>query len=127
MHKTNDSLLRRSLLGNAAFSTLSGLVLLAAARSVERLTGLGPRWLLMAIGAGLLLFAVGLVAVAHGRPLDRRRAVVTTAMDFGWVAGSAVLLVLGRFSSAGWWTVVLVAEIVLALALLQTYGLRRAT
>ncbi len=127
MHKTNDSLLRRALLGNAAFSTLSGLVLLAAAGPLERLTGLGPRWLLMAIGAGLLLFAVGLVADARRRPLGRRRAGVTIAMDFGWVAGSAVLLVVGGLSSAGWWTVALVAEIVLALALLQTYGLRRAT
>jgi len=46
-------------------------------------------------------------------------------MDAVWVAGSYVLIFIVPFSVAGKWTIALIAELVLAFAILQCVGIRR--
>lgn len=122
-----DTLLTRALAANAAFSGLSGLVLLAAAGPVAGWIGLeGGAWL-RAIGAGLLLFAAALVGLTRSREPARRAVGAVTAADLAWVAGSALLLALfpDLLTTAGERTVGAVAVVVAALAAAQLLGLRR--
>lgn len=126
MRQQSDSLLlRRALLGNAAFSTLTGVTLLAAAGPLEPTLGV-PAVALRIVGLALLPFALGLARIALRETVDRSEAWLAVALDLAWVAGSA-LLVLGELwplSAAGVWTVIVVADCVLAFAILQGLGLR---
>jgi len=127
MATRNPSLLRRALAANALFSTLTGAALLIAPGALSRLTGLGPVWLLAALGVGLLLFAADLYFFQVRPPaVPSGRIAVTIFLDLGWVVGSGVLLAVGfdGFTRAGRVVVALVAVAVLALAMLQALGLR---
>lgn len=122
-----DEILVRALAANAAFSGLSGLILVVAADPVSGWIGLeGGGWL-QAIGIGLLLFAAGLVLLVRGRDRPRGRVAAVTAADLGWVAGSVVLLVgfPDLLTPAGEWAVGAVAVAVAGLATAQILGLRR--
>jgi hypothetical protein len=59
-----QQLLRRALLANASFSTISGLVLVFAQRWVARLLGLPEATNLITLGIGMLVFAAILVLFA---------------------------------------------------------------
>jgi uncharacterized membrane protein len=78
---------------------------------------------------GLLLFAAFLIWVARQPTPPASYAVLATGADLGWVAGSAVLLVLPvpTFSATGAGLVAGVAGVVLVFALLQGAGLRALT
>ena len=81
-----------------------------------------------ATGAALLPFAWGLAHNARRTVVDRTEAWIAVALDAGWVAGSAALVVseLLPLTRAGFWAVVGVAEVVLLCAALQALGLQRA-
>lgn len=123
-----EALVRRTLVGNALFSELTGLALLLFSAPIAGFLGIAPSWPLLALGAGLLLFGAQVYLASRSRPLDRRgvRAIIT--LDVGWVAASALLLIAGwlPLTLAGAWTVLLVADAVAAFAVLQVLGLRRA-
>jgi uncharacterized membrane protein len=125
----NSTLLRGALGANALFSVSTGLLLVGPPEWTAAMLGDVIPWMLRLIGVGLLLFAAFLVWVAR-RPESRAAyALLATGADLGWVAGSAVLLVLPVpiFSSTGVWIVAGVAGVVLAFALLQGAGLRALT
>jgi uncharacterized membrane protein len=125
----NSTLLRRALLANALFSLATGLLLAGAPGWTAALLGDVAPWILLLIGVGLLLFAAFLVWVAR-RPASRAAyALLATGADLGWVAGSAVLLVLpgSTFSATGSGVVAGVAGVVGGFALLQGAGLRALT
>ena len=69
-NRQRQQLLRRALQVNASFSTISGLVLVfAPQRGVVRLLGLPETINLMALGIGLLVFAVILVFFSRKKPI----------------------------------------------------------
>ena len=90
---------------------------------------------MLALGAGLLLFAAGLCRTAPRRcatatlrrPLKRSEAILTIVLDDVWVIASILLLALAPhwFSAAGQWLIGAVAFAVAALAVAQWIGLRR--
>ena len=123
-----DYLLRRVLQGNMVFSGLTGLVLTVDAGLLSRWLGIPAAWMLVVIGVGLLGFAWGLFQIAKQNPIDLRQANAILFMDVAWVVGSALLLFTGwvSFTTAGWWTVLLVADVVALFAILETIGIRRA-
>lgn len=120
--------LRRALLANAAFSTVSGAAVLAFAEGLAAQLGVPWAWLLPALGVGLLVFAALLVATARRRPIDLRAAVAISAADGLWVAGSVALVWLDPTGTTtlGRWLVLGVADVVLLLALAQAWGIHRA-
>lgn len=127
MNSTSDRLLRLALQGNAAFSTLCGLVLLSGAGALAAPLGV-PALALRLVGLSLLPFALGLWANAR-RPLVRRgEAWLAVGLDLGWVVGTGALvgLELWPLTSMGRWSAIGVGEVVLSCALLQAWGLRRA-
>lgn len=122
-----DSLLRRALVGNALFSAVAGALLIAASGWLSGFTGLTPGWVPAAIGAGVLLWAVDVGWIARKETLDLKQAKLVIAGDLAWVAVSYGVIISGRpeLTTAGVWTVGILAEIVAAFAIVQYLGLRR--
>lgn len=123
-----EKLLRLALTENLIFSAASGIALLVAPGVISGFLGEAvPAWLMLALGAGLLCFAGGLLRQILRRSLKRGEAILTIIMDEGWVVASIALLVLAPhwFSGAGQWLVALVALAVAGLAIAQWVGLRR--
>lgn len=123
-----EHLLRGVLQANMIFSGLSGLLLAVDAAPLSRWLGVPASWILVVIGIGLIGFAGLLYLIARQRPLDLRQANVIFWLDVAWVVGSALLLVTGwaPLTTAGWWTVLLVADAVALFAILEFVGIRRA-
>lgn len=123
----DDRLLKRSLLANATFSTLSGLTLLFFTTTASGvLGGLIPLWL-DALGVSLILFAVTVAAVAGGSPVNPVAALVISIADIGWVLGSGVVIAIwgDQLDGGGVLAVSVVALSVAAFAVGQLAGLRR--
>ena len=122
-----DQLLRRVLQANMVFSGLSGLLLAVEAGPLSRWLGVPAAWILMVIGIGLLGFAWQLFQTAKQSPMNLRQANAILLMDIAWVVGSALLLFTGwvSFTIAGWWAVLLVADVVALFAILEFVGIRR--
>jgi hypothetical protein len=124
-NKERQQLLRRALLANASFSTISGLVLVFAQRWVVRLLGLPETINLIALGISLLVFAAVLVLFARKKPIKLLDAWIAVILDAVWVIGSYPLLFVVPFSTSGKWVVGIVAEVVMAFGLMQWLGIRR--
>ena len=118
-------LLRRALLGNALFSTLSGMTILLAQKWVLRILGLSNRVSLLVLGIGLIIFAATLVANALRQKVKTSDAWIAVSMDMAWVVGSYVLIFVVPFSRGGKWLIGVVAELVFLFAILQILGIRR--
>lgn len=119
----NTTLLRRALRSNALFSAASGGLAITFNQRVGELVLL-PTWVVTAAGGALVLYGVCLLVLAARDRVASPWSAGATALDLAWVIGSAVLLVLHPVPSS--LLVVIVAAIVLALAVLQLEGLRRA-
>jgi hypothetical protein len=121
-------LLRGVLQANMIFSGLSGLLLAAAATPLSSWLGVPAVWPLVGIGIGLLGFAWLLFQITRQSPIDLRQASLTFWLDVAWVVGSALLLTTGwvPLTTAGWWAVLLVADVVALFAILEFVGIRRA-
>lgn len=118
---SNTLLLRIALSANAIFSLASALILLLQPERVFDWLGVGSTLLFRVLGAGLSLFAGGLLYQATRPRLNTWHAVLTSAADLGWVlASGVVLLVFGAvLSPAGAGLIVAVAGLVLVFGLSQ--------
>lgn len=120
-----DTALRRALLANALFSTLSGLLLLGATGFMVSVLGALPELLLRVLGAGLVAFGLGVAVLSSRAPVNPVAALAVTVADLGWVLGSAVVVLAGGgiLTGAGVATVLGVAGVVALFATLQLRGL----
>lgn len=119
-------MLTRTLVLNAGFSGLNGVLLLGAASSLAPWLGV-PVWLTRGLGVGLVAFAVAVALIAR-RP---RQALVrqVIAADAAWVAG-ALAVILGlpnAMTTAGLWALGIATLAVTDFAVFQMIGLRRST
>src|SRR5260370_35582495 len=104
MENSNEGrqqLLRRALLANASFSTISGLVLVCAERWVVRLLGLPETIKLITLGIGLLVFAAVLALFARTNPIKLLDAWIAVILDTAWVIGIYPPLFVVPFSTGG--------------------------
>lgn len=124
-----SSFLRKALLGNAAFSTLTGVEMLAFPDAVARFIGLDQPREIRQLGVELLAFAALLTWTATRRHVRPWAAGIFTALDVGWVVATAALLVSrpDLLNTAGTITTVVVALAVADFAVLQVIGIRRLT
>lgn len=122
--QNSQRLLRLALRGNAAFSTVCGIILIAFGDSLGTLIGSGP---LGPLGWSLLPFA-GLVAwISMGKPIRKWPAIVVVALDALWVAGSIPLLFPSSpLTGTGKILALLAADAVLVFAVLQAMGIYRS-
>ena len=130
----NDTLLRRTLWGNAAFSVVSGAALaifaarFAAAASTAKpaLLGFELPILLELLGLGVIAFGALCGWVAKQPTLSRGLARTIFAADIAWLLGSALVLALpASWTTAGIAGIAVLALIVADLAILEYLGLRR--
>jgi hypothetical protein len=122
-----DTLLGRALIGNALFSLVTGVAMIAGSSRVSDFTGLGPAWLPAVIGAGVLLWAVDVALIARASELRPKRVWMVIGGDLLWVVASYAILLAGRpeLTTAGSWSAGILAEIVALFAVIQFVGLRR--
>lgn len=119
-------ILKRALLSNAGFSTISGLTFLLMSRSVAELIGLGAPLLYQIIGAGLLGFAGYVAWIGTRNPINTYEALQVSLADFLWVLGTVVVIGFA-FASLNTWGMIamlLVATVVLSFGLLQLKGIQ---
>lgn len=127
---STSTLLRRALQGNAVFSTVSGILFIAAAKPVGAFLGPVPPWLMVATGVSLLLFAARLVHNSVRSMVSVTEAKAAVVMDMVWVVGSGLAVVFANglgLSRPGTWAIVIVADVVLVFAVLQFLGVRRVS
>lgn len=122
-----SSLLRKALLGNSIFSTISGLLFVFDAAPIANFLGLPSSLALRVIGAGLLLFAFVVYKTGSAKPINLQAAMSIVVGDFLWVVGSVVLVFtsLVAFTTGGKWAIAIVADIVLAFAIVQYVGIQK--
>ena len=121
----NQKLLRRALQGNAMFSGISGVLILAMNRTLVEFLGLPSSVSLAPLGIGLLGYAGWLLWNARREKIKIVDAWIAVALDMVWVVASYALLFAVRFRNGGKWVVALVAELVFLFGVLQWFGLRR--
>jgi hypothetical protein len=120
-----QGLLKKALTGNAVFSVISGAAILFANRWLVKFLGLPDEVSLALVGISLIVYAVLLWLSARKAKIKISGAWVAIVMDVVWVIGSYALIAVVPFSVGGKWVVAVVAELVLAFALLQWMGIRR--
>ena len=125
--EASDTLLRRALVGNALFSAVAAVVMIVASGRISDFTGLSPGWVPAAIGAGVLIWAVDVAYIARRDEIPRWLAWMVIGGDLARVAASYGIIIAGvpELTTAGAWTVGILAEIVAAFAAIQYLGLRR--
>ena len=89
--------------------------------------GIQPPLALEVLGAVLALYGAFLFYSAAQAQLKRPIVIAAIALDLIWVIDSAILLVAGwlPLTSAGMWTIGLIAAAVVVVAELKFFGLRR--
>ena len=119
--------LRRVLFADAAISGASGLAMLAGAGFAARLLGLPPA-LLIAAGASLLPFTLGVLWLAARPGTPRPGVWLVIALNLLWAIDALALLFSGWLAPTTPGVAFLVAQAVVtaALAELEFVGLRRA-
>ena len=120
-----QTLLRNSLRGNAAFSTLSGLTFVLASDALADAVGLGDARILTVTGVQLLGFAALLVYLASRATLHLPTAMLIVWADLAWVVGTIPVVALDLLNRTGSIGAVAIADIVLIFAVLQYLGVRR--
>lgn len=125
-NRAEATLLRRALLGNAAFSATCGaLIVTFDARIVGLMSSVQyPIW---PLGLMLLAFAASLLWISTRPAIGSAWVTSVIVADLGWVAGTVGVLLgwHGMLTAAGLWILAVVGVFVFVFAELQWLGLRR--
>ena len=124
-----SNLLRYAVRGDAIITAATGAICLADAQPLATFLGIQPPLALQILGAVLVLYGAFLFYTAAQTQLNRRIATAAIALDLIWLIDSAILLVAGwlPLTSAGMWTIGLIAVAVAIVAELKFVGLRRSS
>lgn len=117
--------LRQSLRANAVFSTVSGLTFALASGFIASFLGAVESWLVLAIGVQLLCFAGMLVWLASRSEISAPLAMAVITADLLWILGTGIVVYVDLLTRAGNILIVVLADVVLLLAVLQAIGVRR--
>ena len=119
------NILQTSLKSNAAFSLLSGFLLIVIHGKIAQLFGVSNATVFWVIGIGLVLFA----ATVYWESIKLRPLQVFSIIvqDLIWVIASIILLIFNPFQISFWGNVLIavVALIVFIFALAQSSGLSK--
>lgn len=128
-HSRKFASLRAALNANALFSLTTGLGLACFSNQLAPILTSGvPPVLLGVIGAALVPFGAGVAWLGTRQNPETMVALFVSLADLGWVAGSAIVLILApaHLTPLGIGAVVAVALCVLGFALGQLRGIARA-
>lgn len=119
-------LLKVALIGNALFSATCAVVMVLASQAIGAWMGYAQPELYQVLGAGLLVFAIGLVVLVRQALPNLTWTRFATLADLSWVAGTIVLLsspLRELLSERGIWSLIVIAQMVLFCGLLQAVAL----
>jgi hypothetical protein len=121
------NLLRNSLRIDGIISAATGAISLAAAEELAPLLGIQPPLAFSIAGAVLIVYGGLLLYISTCEQISRRIVIAAIILDVLWVIDSAVLLIGGwlPLTSAGVWTIALLAVGVAVLGELKSFGLWR--
>jgi len=127
LNTKQTSLLKKALLANAAFSSISGLSFILFTQAISQFLGWSNSWILATIGAGLVAFALMIYTVAQAKSINHAQVMSIIAADLSWVLLSIVVIFTPfvALTLEGKWAVAIVADIVAIFAFAQYWGLRR--
>ena len=116
--------LRIALVTNAIFSLFSALLMLFRPVLVGEWLGIQAPLILRIVGIGLIVFAAELIYQATRQRVVTWRALLASAADFFWVAGSIILLLAlpQLFSPSGNVLVLAVAGIIFSFGVWQLWA-----
>ena len=122
-----SNLLRYAVRSDAIITAAAGALCLADAQPLATFLGIQPPLALQILGAVLVLYGALLFYTAAQAQISRRIVIAAIVLDLIWVIDSAILLVAGwlPLTSAGMWTIGLIAVAVGVVAELKFFGLRR--
>jgi hypothetical protein len=128
MVTNNSSLLKTALFADSAICFAGGIACLFFSKAIAGFLGIAASWIILALGVGVTVYAVEAYLVARAEPVKIGFAKFAAYGNLVWVLGSAVLIFanLVPFTTAGKWTIALIADTVLVLAIFEYLGLRRA-
>lgn len=116
--------LRNVLRANAAFSILSGTVMIVVGAALG--ASLGKPASVAPDGVVLLVFAAVILWIARAETVSLKAAGVIVALDTVYVVDTARQIFTAQFSTAGTWFYGVAALVVLDFAVLQLGGLLEA-
>jgi len=118
--------LRAALAANALFSAITGAMLATLAAQIGNIIGFEFPLVLRLVGFGLLLFAGFVAFVGSRNRVSALSSVLVSLADLAWVIGTVAVLSISdqAFNDVGVTTLLAVALIVLACAVLQLLGAR---
>lgn len=119
--------LKTALIGNAIFSTASGIVLMTWNGRLMEIMGVHLNWILPAIGVGLVIFGLAIVYHATRPAISAVQVKLIIFQDVAWVLGSTMIIGFQLFelTANGYTLMTLVGIAVADFALLQWIGLKR--
>ena len=125
--KIESMFLYRVLMVDGIFAAVSGLAAILGAGAISALFELQNQNYLYLIGVLVFLYGIGLLLLSKPESDNRSIAKAAVFLNFSWVVLSYLGLLLGWLdvSTAGKWTIALVAEAVFVFGLLEFIGLRR--
>lgn len=121
--------LSATLLTNLVTSAVAGLLLLVIPSVIGDFMGGVAPWLLQLVGAGLILFALGVFAVRRSLPTSESTSGVAwiLALDLTWIIATPVVMLVYAQQLSLWGHLLLadVALLVMVFACLERYWLKR--
>jgi hypothetical protein len=127
MLTNNSSLLKNALLIDSVVSFISGMAFLLFSRAIAGFLGLSASWIILVVGIIAIVYSIEVYLAARAEPVHMGIARFAAYGNLAGALGIAVLIFanLVPFTTAGKWTVALIADAVLVLAIFQHVGLRR--
>lgn len=125
--QANERKLRMVLTINAAFSGVSGVILLLASHYIATMMGIANGQVLKGIGLGLIVFGLTVLAAARRKTLSAKQVKSIIVQDWAWVIGSLLIIALQAWglTNVGYWLIAIIAMIVADFAIFQMWYLRR--
>ncbi len=122
-----STLLYRALQADGIVSMISGVISLLDAGPLANMMGLSSSTPIVLLGIVMLVYGIVVFAVSGRIDNLRTFGMVVIDLNVVWVIASIALLVTNalNLSNGGNWTVLIVADIVAALAIAQFVGWRR--
>lgn len=127
MRNTSPALLKNTLLANAVFSSLGGILCIAANGLLTEFMGLADGLYLYIVGAGLIIFGIDVAFTATRKAINPLFVKMIIGADVAWVITSFLITALlpQLFNFNGIVLIEFIALDVAIFAILQGIGLKR--
>jgi hypothetical protein len=123
----STSLVQRALQADGMTCMVSGAIFTLASGPISDWVGVKPTEVILFFGLFLLVYGIGLFALATRKPVDARLPIIVIGLNALAAAIFVGLLIADPFgfTTVGNWMTLIFADIVVALGIWQYVGLRR--